>query len=165
MGCIVRRWAIPLSLLLALQTAFIAPAAEQAAPRTAQYRHRARPIVYRHAQENVAAVRPEATAQLPAKSTDPKAAKTDPPPVAVLIEAAIVELALTPEYSDSGVNLARLAGTATRPGAAVQHAALNVLTGFNPAVVAANVGTASTAARKAGSIKSFAFAQGKTADA
>jgi general secretion pathway protein D len=165
MGCIVRRMAIPLSLLLALHTAYVATAAEQAAPRTTQYRHRARPRAYRHAQENVAVVPPEATAQLPAKTADPKPAKTDPPPVVVLIEAAIVDLALTPEYSDSGVNLVRLAGTATQPAAAVQHAALSVLTGFNAAAAATNAGTASRAARKAGNIKSFAFVHGKTANA
>jgi general secretion pathway protein D len=165
MGCIVHRWAIPLLLLLALQTASATTAAEQAAPRSTQYRHRTRSRAYRHAQENVGVVQPQATAQLPAKTTDPKAAKTDAPPVAVLIEAAIVELSLTPEYSDSGVNLARLAGTATQPKAAVQHAALNVLTGFNPAAVATNAGTASAAARKADGIKSFAFVHGKTTDA
>jgi general secretion pathway protein D len=167
MRCTARLFAIPISLLLALQSASAATAADSArqpGSQNIQYRHRTRPRAYRHAQENVAAVPQEATAQRPAITTDPKAPQTDPPPAQVMIEAAIVELALTPEYSDSGVNLARLAGTATQPGAAVQHAAINVLTGFSPAAVATDAETASTATRKADAVKSFAFVHGKTAD-
>ncbi len=125
MRCISHRLAIPLFALLALQTASAASAAdsaEQPPTRNAQYRHRGRARVYRHARESVGMVRQATIPQSPAKSVDPAAAKTDPPRVAVLIEAAIVELALKPENSNSGVDLARLGRTATQPGATVERA-------------------------------------------
>ncbi|MGA7699729.1 MAG: hypothetical protein WCB27_08985 [Thermoguttaceae bacterium] len=168
MGCIMRRFAIPLSLLLALQAAsaeIVADSAQQAGDQNVQQLRRVSRRACRHPRENVGVVQQQTQPQVPSKSSEPKPARADAPPVSVLIEAVIVEVTLKSD-SDPGVNLALFGDTAKRSEVAGNRAAINVMTGYNPdTVFNADGKPVPTPEGKANSIKSFGVFHGKTADA
>jgi Flp pilus assembly secretin CpaC len=168
MGCIVRRFAIPLSLLLALQAAFAAIAADsaqQAGDQNVQYHHRMSRRAYRHSRENLDVVQQQTQPQVPTKSSEPKPAKADVSPVAVMIEAMIVEVTLKSD-SDPGVNAAWFKDTAKGAEATGNRAAINVMTGYNPATVFnADGKPVPTPEGKVNGLKLFFLAHGKAADA
>ncbi len=165
MGCIVRRFAIPLSLLLALQAAsatIAADSAQQPGDRNVQQRHRMSRRAYRHRRENPGVVQHQP--QAPSKSSKPKSANADAPATQVLIEAIIVEVTLNRD-SDRGVNSALFGDTAKRPAVAGNRTAINVMTGYNPATVfAADGKPVPTPEEKTNGVMSIGSVHGKIAD-
>jgi len=170
----MRLLAIPLSILLGLQAASaeasttIGESTRQLD--TQQIQHHARmhrrPIRSKY---NVARVaRRTGSRQAVSESANPAVAKTDVPPIQVLVEAMILQVTLTKADADSGVNFASLDGSAklskSVKDGAVAKAAIQRMTGFKPATVLTADGKPARPSAKDASGLNIAWISGNSAD-
>jgi hypothetical protein len=136
MGCIVPRVAILLSLLVTLQTASAAIAAESVQEpdtQNVQYCHRMSRRAYRHRGESVRVAQRETPPHVPPKTAAHAATKADTPPAQILIEATIIEVTLKKDFR-SGVKFAQLDGSENRSQFG-EDAVMNAKSGFRPASI------------------------------